>query len=147
MDVTPVAKDKDKPVMADMVRKQTASHDGVLPRIVGHCSHATSSPMRTPTLSHDLVPTMATPPSPHSPAVAIIPMASPSSPLQATEVFSSRYNVTPLEHHTAEDFMEHDGDEDFFLEHDDLDDPTISTESVKKRKIEEGEECSSHSVV
>ena len=56
-------------------------------------------------------------------------MASPTSPLQATEVFSSP--------------SIHDGNEDFFLDLDEMEDPAISTDSAKKRKIEDGEECSS----
>jgi len=43
--------------------------------------------------------------------------------------------------------MEQDGTDDFFLELDDLYNPAISTNSTKKRKIEEGEDCSSHSMV
>jgi len=39
--------------------------------------------------------------------------------------------------------MEQDGDEDFFLDLDEMEDPAISSDSVKKRKIEDGEECSS----
>ena len=40
--------------------------------------------------------------------------------------------------------MDQDGEDDFFLELDDLDEPVMSTESSKKRKLEEGEEFSSH---
>jgi len=82
------------------------------------------------------LPTVTTP-SNHSPALAVIPVAIPTSPLQATEFFSSPSNVTPSEHHKAEHFTEHDGDEDFFLKPEDLDDPATSTKSSKKRKMEE----------
>jgi len=76
-----------------------------------------------------------------------LPCASPTSLLQATEVLSSPSNDTPSDHFSAEEFMDQDGTDDFFLDLDDLHDPAISSDSPKKRKLEEGEECSSHSVV
>ncbi|KAJ8424070.1 hypothetical protein Cgig2_017672 [Carnegiea gigantea] len=70
--------------------------------------------------------------------------SSPSSPLHATEVFSSP-SLEPFTDPQGEDnAMDHDGKDDFFLELDDLGEPVMSTESSKKRKIEEGEEFSSH---
>jgi len=42
--------------------------------------------------------------------------------------------------------MDQDGDEDFFLDLEELPGSAISTDSSKKRKIEEGEECSSRFV-
>jgi len=39
--------------------------------------------------------------------------------------------------------MDHDG-EDIFLELQDFHDPAISTKSSKKRKLEDGDEASSH---
>jgi len=73
-------------------------------------------------------------------------MGSPTSPLQATEVFSSPSSISPSIHPSADDLMDQDGDEDFFFDLEELADPAISTDSSKKRKIEDGEECSSRSV-
>jgi len=63
---------------------------------------------------------------------------SPTSMLSAFEVFSSPA-VTPDDI----DCMAHDGPKAFFLELADLDEPVASTDSSKKRKLEEGEEFSS----
>jgi len=49
-----------------------------------------------------------------------------------------------VSHGEAVEAMNQDGDEDYFLELDDLVDSMVSTESSRKRKLEEGEECSSH---
>ena len=73
--------------------------------------------------------------------------SSPSSLFQAIELFSSP-SLDPFTKQQGEDnAMDHDGEDDFFLELDDLDEPGVSTESSKKRKIEEGEEFSSHSSI
>lgn len=47
--------------------------------------------------------------------------------------------------HLFDDTMDHDGEEDIFLDLEDLHDPAISAYSSKKRKLEEGEEASSFS--
>ena len=62
---------------------------------------------------------------------------SPNSALEASEVFSSPA-VSP-----GDDVMEYDGTEDYFLDLPDLDEPVASSDSSKKRKLEEGEEFSS----
>ena len=41
--------------------------------------------------------------------------------------------------------MEQDGEEDFFFALEDLEGPVVPMKSSKKRKIEDVEECSSHS--
>jgi len=78
--------------------------------------------------------------------LGVSPLGSPISPLQATEVFSSPSTASPSIHPSAEDLMEHDGEDDFFLALAEMDDPAISSDSAKKRKIEDGEECSSRFV-
>jgi len=65
-------------------------------------------------------------------------VSSPTSVLCANDAFSS-----PLPHCEGEDAMDQDRDEDYFLEPDDLVYSVVSNESSKKRKLEEGEECSS----
>ena len=70
----------------------------------------------------------------------MLPVSSPISMLQAAVVFSS-----PNELHEGGENMDNDGVKEYFLKLDDLDDPVISTDSSKKRKIEDGEEYSSHS--
>jgi len=64
-------------------------------------------------------------------------ITSPNSALEASEVFSSPA-VSP-----GDDVMEHDGTEDFFLDLPELEEPVASSDSSKKRKIEEGDEFSS----
>ena len=93
-------------------------------------------------------PVMAPPVMPaHAPSIlGVSPLGSPISPLQATEVFSSPSTASPSIHPSAEDLMEHDGEDDFFLALAEMDDPAISSDSAKKRKIEDGEECSSRFV-
>jgi len=71
------------------------------------------------------------------PASSALVAASPSSVLEASEVFSSPAG-TP-----GEVLMEDDGHDDFFRQLADLDEPMASTDSMKKRKFEEGDECSS----
>ena len=63
---------------------------------------------------------------------------SPTSMLSASEIFSS-FAATPRD----DDCMEHDRTEAFFPELADLEAPVVSTNSSKKRKLEEGEEFSS----
>jgi len=63
--------------------------------------------------------------------------ASPNSVMDASEVFSSPMG-TP-----GEVLMEDDGNDDFFRQLADLDEPMASTDSLKKRKFDEGDECSS----
>ena len=63
--------------------------------------------------------------------------ASPSSVLDASKVFSSPAG-TP-----GEVIMEDDGNDDFFRQLADLDEPMASSNSSKKRKLEEGDELSS----
>ena len=67
------------------------------------------------------------------------PVLSPTFVLCVVATFSS-----PVSHGEAVEAMNQDGDEDYFLELDDLVDSMVSTESSRKRKLEEGEECSSH---
>ena len=62
---------------------------------------------------------------------------SPNSVVDVSDVFSSPA-VTP-----GDDAMEHDGIEDFFLEFADLEELVVSSDSLKKRKLEEGDEFSS----
>jgi len=144
---SPAVIDKGKAILVNVDCKHSVPNDGISPPIVVQYSPSAASPLRPSFLAQAVVPVVVTSPLPSSPVVVGLPAASPTSPLQATEVFSSPSNVTPSDHYSAEDFMEQDGTEDFFLELDDLYDPAISTDSAKKRKFEEGEECSSHSVV
>ena len=62
---------------------------------------------------------------------------SPNSVVDVSDVFSSPA-VTP-----GDDAMEHDGIEDFFLELADLEELVVSSDSLKKRKLKEGDEFSS----
>ena len=63
---------------------------------------------------------------------------SPISVLSAAKVFSSPV-ITP----GVSGDMDLDGSDEFFLQLADLDAPVGSTDSTKKRKLEEGEEFSS----
>ena len=63
--------------------------------------------------------------------------ASPTSVVDASDVFSSPAG-TP-----GDVLMEDDGNDNFFLQLADLDEPVASSNSLKKRKIEEGDEFSS----
>jgi len=47
--------------------------------------------------------------------------------------------------HLFENAKDHDWEDDIFLDLDDLNDPAFSGDSSKKRKLEEGDESSSHS--
>jgi len=113
--VTPGVKDKGKSILINVAHKQTGAHDGFGTDLAGPCSPTLGSPLRT-----------AAPPLfwyllwrifllLFSPALAVLPVASLTSPLQATEIFSSPSNVSPSIHPSAEDFMKHDGDKDFSL--------------------------------
>jgi len=144
---SPVLNDKGKSVWVDENFKHSASPPGVEPSLVPQCPPVVAPTLRPSVTSPDLGPAVAPPTSPRSPMVIGLPCASHTSPLQATEVLSSPTNDTPSAHFSAEDFMEQDGSDDFFLDLDDMHDPAISSDSTKKRKLEEGEECSSHSVV
>uniref|UniRef100_A0A7C9D9V6 Uncharacterized protein n=1 Tax=Opuntia streptacantha TaxID=393608 RepID=A0A7C9D9V6_OPUST len=76
-----------------------------------------------------------------------------SSTLRATHPFSP---VSPLERLPSlpndeadssalfTTVMDHDGDDEIFMDLEDLIDPAISSESSKKRKLEDGDEASSH---
>ena len=71
-------------------------------------------------------------------SIPMILIPSPMFVLCTNDLFCS-----PVHPCDGEDDMEQDGDEDYFLELDDLVDSMVFTESLKKRKLEEGEECSS----
>jgi len=67
-----------------------------------------------------------------------LPVPSPTSVLSAAEVFSS-----PAASPRGSGAMELDDSEAFFRDLEDLEGPVGSTDSSKKRKLEEGEEFSS----
>ena len=67
-----------------------------------------------------------------------IPVSSPTSVLCANDVLAALGHPGD-----GEADMDQDGDEDYFLELGDLVDYVVSTESSKKRKLKEGDECSS----
>ena len=75
-----------------------------------------------------------------SPTASPLPLPSPTSVLSAAEVFSS-----PAASPGGSRAMELDDSEDFFRDLEDLEGPVGSTDSSKKRKLEEGEEFSSPS--
>lgn len=140
---TPEKKDKgkDKAVLNDSLPKARGSGTRPPHSPVVVCQPLTEPnplPFVSSTPVQNLSPSRTTP---------LTVSSSPSSPLQATEVFSSP-SLDPLTESQGDDHaMDHDGEDDFFLELDDLDEPMMSTESSKKRKVEEGEEFSSHSSI
>jgi len=143
----PGMKDKGKAILLpESLLQPAASQDG-LPAPVGPCSPKSGPILKSIAPPLTVAPSVTSLPNPPSPAPAVLPVASPTSPLQATEIFSSPSSASPSIHPDGEDLMEQDGDEDLFLDLEDLNEPAISTDSAKKRKFEEGEECSSHSVV
>ena len=80
------------------------------------------------------------------PVSAVLPEAtqsfSPTSPLDA--LYSPSHDISSSSHGFCQ-AMEYDGEEnDMYLELDDLNDAMLSTDSSKKRKLEEEDECSSH---
>ena len=146
-ETSPALNDKGKAVLTDLDCKHPASLSGCDPSLVAPYSPIVAPTVRPTATALGLEPVVVPSPSHTRPVVIGLPSASPTSPLQATEVLSSPSNITPSDHFSAEDFMDQDGTEDFFLDLDDLNEPAVSSDSVKKRKLEEGEECSSHSMV
>ena len=146
-ETSPALNDKGKAVLVDENCKHSVTLPGFGPSLVPPCSPVVAPTFRPTAITPGLGPAVAPSPSPISPMVVGLPCASPTSLLQATEVLSSPSNDTPSDHFSAEEFMDQDGTDDFFLDLDDLHDPAISSDSAKKRKLEEGQECSSHSVV
>ena len=88
-EASPTMNDKEKAVLVDLDCKHSASHYDIDPPLVAPCPPAVASSFRPPFIAHGLVPVVATSPSPLSPVVVGLPIASPTSPLQATEVLSS----------------------------------------------------------
>ena len=137
------SKDKGKAILSEAPSKQTSSlHSGGATQ-PGPCPPPLDPGLTTAAPPFVPGPAVAPLSSPPLPVGEISAVHSPTSPLQATEVFSSPSNVSPSIHPSGEDLMEQDGDDDFFLDLDEMEDPAISSDSVKKRKIEDGEECSS----
>jgi len=94
-----------------------------------------SGPVLVPSAAPEPTEVLPEPSSDASP----IPMPSPASVLCAAEAFSS-----PAASPGGSGDMEMDDSEDFFRDLEDLEGPVDSTDSSKKRKLEEGEEFSSH---
>jgi len=94
-ETSPAMKDKGKAILVNLDCKHSASLDGISPSFVAQCPPSAASPLRSPSLPQELVPIVTTSPSPLSPVVVALPVASPTSPLQTTEVFSSPSNITP----------------------------------------------------
>lgn len=98
-------------------------------------------PGSVPLLPHELFPPITDSTYLSGTSLVVTHVFSPTSPLNATISPSLEGESGSPNSRNAMDFE--DGS-DMYLELEDLNEPLPSTESTKKQKIEDGDECSSH---
>ncbi|KAJ8419809.1 hypothetical protein Cgig2_003194 [Carnegiea gigantea] len=137
----PSSKDKGKAILVEHDSDQVVPCLSASP-MVHPLSEAAVFGLPIPLTTEHVPPPFST----HMPVNAVLPEAtqsfSPTSPLDT--LYSPSHDISSSSHGFVQ-AMECDGEEnDMYLELDDLNDAMLSTDSSKKRKLEEGDECSSH---